>query len=45
MNPRQRRGVLLMVVAAVGAVAVFASVFTYLDNQQERLGRFATVLR
>lgn len=45
MNPRQRRGVLLMVVAAVGAVAVFASVFTYLNNQQERLGQFATVLR
>lgn len=34
-----------MVVAAVGAVAVFASVFTYLDSQQERLGQFATVLR
>lgn len=34
-----------MVVAAVGAVAVFASVFTYLNNQQERLGQFATVLR
>ncbi|WP_150250433.1 Flp pilus assembly protein CpaB [Nocardiopsis deserti] len=45
MNPRQRRGVLLMVVAAIGAVAVFASVFTYLNSQQERLGEFATVLR
>ncbi|MBR8743351.1 Flp pilus assembly protein CpaB [Nocardiopsis sp. MG754419] len=45
MNPRQRRGVLLMVVAAVGAVAVFASVLTYLNSQEERLGRFATVLR
>ncbi len=45
MNPRQRRGVLLMVVAAIGAVAVFASVFTYLSDQQERLGDFATVLR
>ncbi|GAA1455152.1 MULTISPECIES: Flp pilus assembly protein CpaB [Nocardiopsidaceae] len=45
MNPRQRRGVLLMVVAAIGAVAVFASVFTYLNSQQDRLGEFATVLR
>ncbi|WP_017569970.1 RcpC/CpaB family pilus assembly protein [Nocardiopsis halotolerans] len=45
MNPRQRRGVLLMVVAAIGAVAVFASVFTYLNGQRERLGDFATVLR
>lgn len=45
MNPRQRRGVLLMVVAAIGAVAVFASVFTYLNSQQERLGEFVTVLR
>ncbi len=44
MNPRQRRGVLLMVVAAIGAVAVFASVFTYINSQQERLGQFATVL-
>ncbi|WP_028647454.1 Flp pilus assembly protein CpaB [Nocardiopsis sp. CNT312] len=45
MNPRQRRGVLLMTVAAIGAVAVFASVFTYLSSQQERLGDTATVLR
>jgi pilus assembly protein CpaB len=45
MNPRQRRGVLLMVVAAIGAVAVFASVFTYLSSQQDRLGSFDTVLR
>ena len=44
MNPRQRRGVLLMVVAAIGAVAVFASVFTYLSNQQEQLGEYTTVL-
>ncbi|MFE0267033.1 Flp pilus assembly protein CpaB [Nocardiopsis alba] len=45
MNPRQRRGVLLMALAAVGAVAVFVSVFTYLDDQQERFGGSATVLR
>ena len=45
MNPRQRRGILLMVVAAIGAVAVFASVFTYLRAQQDQLGEFATVLR
>ncbi|NYH53983.1 MULTISPECIES: Flp pilus assembly protein CpaB [Nocardiopsis] len=45
MNPRQRRGVLLMVVAAIGAVAVFASVFTYLSSQQDRLGGSTTVLR
>lgn len=34
-----------MVVAAIGAVAVFASVFTYLSSQQDRLGEFASVLR
>lgn len=34
-----------MVVAAIGAVAVFASVFTYLRAQQDQLGEFATVLR
>ena len=34
-----------MAVAAIGAVAVFASVFTYLNSQQERLGQFSTVLR
>ncbi|MEU3018849.1 MULTISPECIES: Flp pilus assembly protein CpaB [unclassified Nocardiopsis] len=44
MNPRQRRGVLLMVVAAIGAVAVFASVFTYVNGQQDQGGRLATVL-
>jgi pilus assembly protein CpaB len=45
MNPRQRRGVLLMVVAALGAVAVFFSVFTYLDSREAQLGDFETVLR
>ncbi|MFW6639161.1 Flp pilus assembly protein CpaB [Nocardiopsis algeriensis] len=45
MNPRQRRGVLLMAVAAIGAVAVFVSVFTYLRSQEEQLGASATVLR
>ena len=34
-----------MVVAAIGAVAVFASVFVYLRGQQDQLGEFATVLR
>ena len=45
MNPRQRRGVLLMVVAALGAIAVFFSVFTYLDSREAQLGDFETVLR
>lgn len=44
MNPRQRRGVLLMVVAAIGAVAVFASVFTYVNGQEEPVGQVSTVL-
>ncbi len=34
-----------MVVAAIGAVAVFASVFTYVNGQQDQGGRVATVLR
>jgi pilus assembly protein CpaB len=32
LNPRQRRGVLLLVLAAVGAVVVFALVSSYVDD-------------
>lgn len=45
MNPRQRRGVLLMIVAALGAIVVFVSVASYLNSQQQRLGDHRTVLR
>lgn len=45
MNPRQRRGVLLMIVAGLGAFAVFATVFVYTSSLRNELGEFQTVLR
>jgi pilus assembly protein CpaB len=37
VNPRQRRGVLLLVVAAVGAVVVFALVSGYVDDVRKEV--------
>ena len=45
MNPRQRRGVLLLAVAGVGAIAVFLSVFSYVDQVRAQLDERAPVLR
>lgn len=45
MNPRQRRGVLLLALAAIGAVAVFISVFSYVDQVRAQLDERAPVLR
>ncbi|TDQ49257.1 Flp pilus assembly protein CpaB [Actinorugispora endophytica] len=45
MNPRQRRGVLLMIIAAFGAIAVFLTVVSYVNTLNSELGTYRTVLR
>lgn len=45
MNPRQRRGVLLMITAALGAVVVFISVLSYVGQVRAQVGDMRTVLR
>lgn len=45
MNPRQRRGALLLIVAVVGAIGVIGAVASYVSNVQSQLGPMATVLR
>ncbi len=44
MNPRQRRGILLISLAAVGAIAVFVLVSNYLSNVRSQLGPTVAVL-
>ena len=38
MNPRQRRGVMMIVVAVVGAIAVFFAVLSYVNNIESEVG-------
>lgn len=45
MNPRQRRGVLLIGVSVVGAVAVFLSVSNYVADVRSQVGPAAPVVR
>ena len=45
MNPRQRRGVLLMILAALGSVAVFVSVLSYVGDVRARVGNKRPVLQ
>ncbi|MDL4772217.1 MULTISPECIES: Flp pilus assembly protein CpaB [Thermomonosporaceae] len=45
MNPRQRRGVLLMTVAVVGAAAVFVMVLGYVNQVRSEVGRMTGVLQ
>lgn len=45
MNPRQRRGVLLMIMAAVGAVVVFFGIVGYVGSVRAEVGVMTTVLR
>ncbi|WP_017594052.1 Flp pilus assembly protein CpaB [Nocardiopsis potens] len=45
MNPRQRRGLLLMIVAGIGAVAVFLTVVSYVNSVNRELGTYRTTLR
>jgi Flp pilus assembly protein CpaB len=44
MNPRQRRGVLLITVAVIGAIAVFVGVSNYLRDVRSQLGPLVTVV-
>ncbi|GAB3210181.1 pilus assembly protein CpaB [Marinactinospora thermotolerans DSM 45154] len=45
MNPRQRRGVMLMIVAGIGAIAVFFTVVSYVNTLQNEMGSYRTALR
>ncbi len=45
MNPRQRRGVLLIGLSVVGAVAVFVSVVNYVAEVSAQVGPMVPVLR
>jgi pilus assembly protein CpaB len=45
MNPRQRRGVLLLAVSALGAVGVFVLVARYVSTVQAQVGSKVTLLR
>lgn len=45
MNPRQRRGLLLLLVAVLGAVGVFAAVLSYVGSVSSEVGPMATALR
>lgn len=45
MNPRQRRGLLLIGLAVVGALAVFLSVSNFVADVQSQVGPVGTVVR
>jgi pilus assembly protein CpaB len=45
MNPRQRRGILFMLLAAVIGVGVFLSVTTYVARVESQVGSLTTVFR
>lgn len=44
MNPRQRRGVALLIVAVLGSIGVFAAVSSYVADVRSQVEPFATVL-
>ena len=45
MNPRQRRGVLLLVLAAAGAITVFFAVSSYVSDVRSQVEPLVTVLQ
>lgn len=45
MNPRQRRGALLMILAAIGSVAVFISVLGFVNSVNEKVGNLQPALQ
>ncbi|GIG39068.1 Flp pilus assembly protein CpaB [Cellulomonas phragmiteti] len=45
MNPRQRRGALLLVVTALGAIAVFLAVVVYVGDVSSRVGPMTQALQ
>lgn len=44
MNPRQRRGVLLLIVSVLGAIAVFVAVLAFVADVNSRAGNFVQVV-
>lgn len=44
MNPRQRRGALVIVLAVVGAIGVLVSIFSYVGQVQAQVGPLVQVL-
>lgn len=45
MNPRQRKGVLLLILAAVGAIGVFVAVSSYVASVREQVSPTTVALR
>lgn len=45
MNPRQRQGLLLLVIAAIGLLAVFALIASYVSDVSKQVGPMSTVLQ
>jgi pilus assembly protein CpaB len=45
MNPRQRRGVLLLIVAALGAIGVFVAISSYVSDVRAQVSPTVTALR
>lgn len=44
MNPRQRRGLMLLIVSVLGAVAVFVAVLAFVADVNSRAGNFVQVV-
>lgn len=44
LNPRQRQGLLLLVIAAIGLLGVFALIASYVNDVSKRVGPMTTVL-
>jgi pilus assembly protein CpaB len=45
LNPRQRRGALLLIVSVIGAISVVAAVASYISDVQSQVGPMRTVLQ
>lgn len=45
MNPRQRRGVITLIIAAIGAIAVFLGIVAYVGNVNAEVGPRVTVYK
>ena len=45
MNPKQRRGAITLIIAAIGAIAVFLGVVAYVGSVSAEVGPRVTVYR
>ena len=45
MNPRQRKGVLLLIVAALGAIGVFVAISSYVASIREQVNPTTVAIR